>query len=898
MSNVWYKQKIEEVLENLEISQSGLSEKDAKKRLSRYGLNKLPESKPDSLFVVFFKQFQSPLIYLLLVASIIVFLMQEWVDGFIIIFVLVFNAIAGTVQEGRAQNTLEALKKFSETNATVLRDGKEKIILDHFVVPGDVIFLQEGEKVPADARVLNSKNLRLNEAILTGEPDPSGKHTDQIDKENLPPADQKNMIFKGTSVISGNGKAVIVSTGTHTEIGKISEKMEKIDTELPLQKNIKNLSNLIILAVLILTSAIFSIGLLTGGEVKEIFLLSVAIIISAVPEGLPIVITLLLASGVWRMSKQNVLVKRLQAVEALGKAQVIAVDKTGTITKNELVVQNLFTGWREYSVTGVGYNALGQIFLGNQEIEINKHPLVERAGIIAGLCSNARLFEKEDGWTVAGDPTEAALLVLSYKIGLTKDDLENDYPEIGELPFDSKSKYHATLNKFDGQNYISVAGAPEVLLNLSDEILIDGQAQKIEQDDRGKIVDIFSQMSRKGLRIIALCEKKVSENELTKEMVNKLVFVGLVGMKDALREEVFEAMRKTREAGVRVVMITGDHRITAQAIATDAGIFKEGDEILTDEDLEKISLEDLAKRLDKVSVFARITPDHKMKIIEAYRLRGEVVAMTGDGVNDALSLVSADLGVSMGKSGTEVAKEAADLILLDDNFGSIVSAIEEGRSIYKNLKKVLLFLFSTNLGEVIIIFVALVAGLPLPILAAQLIWLNLVTDGFLDVALAMEGKEKDILKEKYKKPTKWIFDGWMLQRMILMSTVMAIGALIVFVYYLENHSYELALSVTLTTMAAFQWFNAWNCRSDFRSIFNMKFTGNKYLIGGTLLAIIFQIAALYTPFLQGILRLTPLGFQEWGIVITVSLSMIVVDEIRKLFYRKFERKNDLIEVRV
>lgn len=893
----WYKKNTEIVIRELSSNlANGLSESEAEERLKKYGLNKLPESKPDGIFVIFLRQFQSPLIYLLLAASVIVMFLKEWIDAGIIIFVLLFNAVAGTIQAGKAQNTLLALKKFTETNATVLRGGKEIVVPDYQVVPGDIIILQEGEKVPADARIISAHNLRVDEAAFTGESLPSGKVVNALNEE-LSPAGQKNMVFKGTHIVGGNGKAVVTSTGLNTEIGKISEKISDIKTEIPLQKNIKNLSNLIMVTVLIISSLIFTLGLLSGKGIEEIFLLSVSVIISAVPEGLPIVITLLLATGVWRMSKQNVLVKKLQAVEALGQAKVIAVDKTGTITKSQLVVQKLYLdGGKEYSISGVGYEAVGEILYENKKINLKEHPLVEKAGIISGLCSNAKIFERNGDWKISGDPTEAALTILSAKTGWTEQRLENTFPQIAELPFDYKLKYHATLNKLATGNQILVTGAPEILINLCNKIFTETGEVDFTDDRKREVLEIFSKMSEEALRVLVLAEKKTEKRTLEKEDIAGLTFVGLCGMKDALRDEVKSAMGKTKSAGVKVVMITGDHKITAQAIAKEAGIWKEGDKILTFEELEKLSKEELANELPNISVFARITPENKLKIIEAYKLRGETIAMTGDGVNDALSLVAADLGVAMGQGGTEVAKEASDLVLLDDNFGSIVSAIEEGRSIYRTLRKVLLYLFSTSLGEIIIITTAIIMGLPLPILAAQLIWLNLVTDGFLDVSLAMEPKEKDILKEKYKKPSKWILNGWDLQRMILNASTMAVISLLLFIYFLNNYSYEHALSISLTTMAIFQWFKAWICRSDHLSIFQINPFSNKFLLGATGIVVILQIFALHNPFMQQILKLTPLSFKEWILVISVGLIGVFVDEIRKMIYRTFEMKKKLVQI--
>ncbi|MEX0668420.1 MAG: HAD-IC family P-type ATPase [Candidatus Saccharimonadales bacterium] len=892
-NELWHNKAAEKVVVDLgSNSDSGLSNDEVKLRLDHYGPNKLPEAKPDTLIKIFFRQFKSPLIYLLLAAGVVVLLLDEFIDAGIIFFVLLFNAVAGTIQAGRAQNTLQALRKFAKTQASVIRGGKEMIISDEEVAPGDIILLQEGEKIPADARILLSHNLRVSEAALTGESDPIGKFSDSIDNPKAGTADQRNMLFKGSHVVAGTGKAVVVATGLDTVIGKISEEMSEIESEVPLQSDIKYLSRIIIVVVLSISAIIFSLGFFVGQfDTTEIFMLAVAVVVSAIPEGLPIVMTLLLATGVWRMSKRNVLVKRLQAVEALGEAQVIAVDKTGTITRNELIVEYVYTNSTMFSVTGSGYEIDGDILLDDEAIDIDEHPEIKTLAQIGGFCSNARLSfdEESEIWKVAGDPTEAAMEVLAEKIGFSKYDLHEKYPQTDEIPFDAKLKYHAVVHEVNNTQFLAVAGAPEVILAKCSRISEGGNLRDITDQDRQEITEQFSSMSKRALRVIALAKKQTVIDELNTDSIDQLTFVGLLGMKDDIRQEVATAMVDAKDAGIRVVMITGDHRITAEAIAKEVGIFRDGDTVLTDEDIEDLSDEGLAERLDKVTVFARITPEHKFRIVSAYKLRGEIVAMTGDGVNDALSLVSADLGVAMGKSGTEVAKEASDLILLDDNFGSIISAVEEGRSIYKNIKKVLLYLFSTSLGELMIIIAAILLGYPLPVLAAQLLWLNLVTDGFLDAALAMEKKEPGLLKEKFVKPKKWIIDGYMTQRMLLMSTAMAITTLVLFSSYIDG-DYVKATTIALTTMVVFQWYKVITCRSEHKSIFQMDPFSNKYLVVALAIVITLHIGALYTPVGQFLLRVEPLSLRDWAIILVASLSTIVVDELRKWAYRRSKAK--------
>lgn len=891
MDKRWYNQKTSDIFKTLKISEHGLGQKEVDHRFIKYGPNKLPEAKVDSLLVIFMRQFESPLIYILLISSVVVFFMKEFIDGSIILFVLIFNAIIGTIQEGKARDTLLALKKFIKTNATVLRDGKEVVIPDSEVVPGDIIILQEGEKVPADARIIISNNLKIDESSLTGESEPIFKIVDILDKPKLSIAEQKNMVFKGTNIVAGSGKALVSATGINTVIGEISKKIVSQDTEVPLKANIRYLSNFIVIFVASIISGLFFWGVASGNSTKEMFTVAVSLAVSVIPEGLPIVMTVVLAAGVWRMSKRQALVKKLQAVEALGQAKVIAVDKTGTITSNELIVKTVYVGGRFFNVEGLGYEPEGDIHLDNNIVDPLNHEGLILAGKISAISSNAHVVfsEKNQNWRVYGDPTEAAMLVFADKVGFHKDELEQDSPKITEIPFDYKKKYHVTLHKIEDKKFLSVVGAPENILNICSKIWHYNKSFSITKDKKKELEDIFFNMSEKGLRVVALAKSSEFSEKLVHEKIKDLIFVGFLGMEDTLRPEVHEAMKRAHVAGIRVVMITGDHKVTARSIAQEAGIYKEGDNIITGEEIDDISDDGLSQALKNTSVFARVTPDHKLRIINAYKRNGEIIAMTGDGVNDAPSLVAANLGVAMGKIGTEVAKEASDIVLLDDNFGSIISAVEEGRNIYKTIKKVILYLFSTNIGELLTIMGALFLRLPLPILAAQIIWLNLVTDTFLDVSLGMEPKEKGLLKGKFDHPKKYIVDSLMIQRMLIMSVTMMVGTLYLFKGYAYTDITK-GWTIALTTLAVFQWFNALNCRNEKKSIFKINFFSNKFLVAALGIVISLQILAIYNPFMQKILRTKPLSWAEWGIVIIVAFSIIVAEEIRKFFYRKYLKK--------
>ncbi len=887
MALSWYAERLETIFNTLQTNEHGLSSDKAARRLKEDGLNALPETKPDGYPLIFLRQFQSPLIYILLAASAAVFFLGEVADGSIILAVLLFNAIVGTIQEGKAQNTLRALKRYIETTATVVREGIEISIPDYEVVRGDILMLREGEKVPSDARIIVANGLKIDEASLTGESEPVGKTAEVIGTKELPVAEQRNMVFKGTNVVIGNGQAVVVTTGVNTVIGTIAKEISTIDTEIPLKANIRYLSRVIIAVVGMISITLFILGLIKGEEIITIFATVVSLAVSVIPEGLPIVITLVLATSVWRMSKRNALIKKLQAVEALGQARIIAVDKTGTITKNELVVREVWTEEKTFSISGIGYEPEGSVMIDGSVVDAANHPELLLVGKMAALGASARVTfsEAESRWRVTGDPTEAAIRVFGEKVGFKKDDLLHESTLVSEIPFDYKLKYHAALSGAEGDNLLIISGAPESILSLCTKIRRDGGTHPMQHTDRKEAEDMFETMSSRGLRVVAVAMREKFAELLEPDAVRDLAFVGFFGMQDILRPEVAEAMMRASSAGIKVVMITGDYTLTARAIAKEAGIWQEGDELLTGVMIDKMSDDELKVRVANVSVYARVTPEHKLRIINAYKKRGEIIAMTGDGVNDAPSLVAADLGVAMGKIGTEVAKEAADIVLLDDNFGSIISAVEEGRSIYKTIKKVILYLFSTSLGEVLTITGALILGYPLPLLAAQIIWLNFVTDGFLDVALAMEPKESGLLSGTFEPPKKYLVDGLMVRRMIFMALPMMFGTLFLFQKYFESDMGK-AWTISLTTLAVFQWFNAWNCRSESRSVFQMNFFSNKYLLGATAIVMSLQMLAVYNPFFQRFLHTVPLTLSEWLMAITVATSIIWMEEIRKFFYRR------------
>ena len=897
----WFNLSIEEVFETLKTESNGLNKNEVSQRQKRYGPNKLEEKKGDSYAVIFLRQFLSPLIYILIFATIIMLWLGEYVDAGVIFFVLFLNAIIGSIQEGRAQNAMRALKKMEPMETMVIREGKELIIPASLLVPGDVILIQDGDQIPADARLFKTTSLLINESALTGESTSVEKTIAVLTKTKVTVGDQNNMIFKGTYVARGHGLAVVVATGVLTEVGKISTELINLDGDMPLKQKIKDLTRLIIWTVGLMLVVFFGLGLINDYSLAHMFIISVAVAVSVIPEGLPIVLTLVLAAGMWRMGQKNALVKKLQAVEALGQATILAMDKTGTITKNELMVSQLYVDGERYQVTGNGYERNGEIIKASQAIDVFSQPNILQLARLAIYLADAQTFfqAKEKIWKVVGDPTEAALLVFAEKIGLVKSSIEITESRLDEIPFNTKLKYHASLHRGQNQNKLALIGAPEAILSLVKFQQVNGEIKGLSEADLIKLNEEVVHMSAQGLRVLAGGYRQTQAIDITESDVEDLVFAGFLGLKDVVRPEAKEVIGQIIEAGIRPVMITGDHRITAQAIATEVGIFRTGDKIIEGYQLDEVAEKDLAKLVKNVTVFARVSPKHKLKIIQAFKSRGEVVAMTGDGVNDALPLVAADLGIAMGKIGTDVAKESGDIVLLDDNLHSIVEAVKEGRNIYLTIKKVVLYMLSTGLGEMLAIAFAVGIGWPLPLIAVQIIWLNFVTDGFLVLALAVDPQAKNILQEPVADLN--LLDRHNIFRLGLMGGVMTLGTLFLFGKYLPieailDHSLNdlpdliKAQTIALTALAVFQWFNIWNCRDKVKSIFRTNPLSNLYLLGATIVVIGLHLAIIYVPWLQNIFKTTALTLVDWILILTVGLSIVLVEEIRKLgarYWAKF-----------
>lgn len=890
-----YRLSKEQIIEHYKTNEeAGLSQKEAQARLKKYGLNELPEKPQEKWFTVFLRQFQSPLIYILLIAAIIIFFIgPDSLDAFIISSVIFFNAIIGTIQEGRTRSILYSLKRFITTESVVIRDDKKEIVIDKKLVPGDIIILQSGERVAADARIVESYNLCVDEAVLTGESANVRKYADLIDHD-VPLAEQHNMVFKGTYVLSGSGKAVVVATGLKTEIGKIHQTVEEIQTPMPLKKELYRVSHWILLFILLICIILFFAGLITGRPMRELLVMLTALFICVVPEGLPVVLTLVLVAGVYRMAKQRVLVKHMQAVEALGRTDVIVVDKTGTLTRNEMMVSHVFADNRVCTVSGEGYKPEGSLFCEEKKVEfLADNSTLMHMGKAALLLNNSEVSLSSDTGTfvVVGEPTEAALAIFARKLGLTEGELEEKYEKLYEIPFDSRLKYHVGFYRTNNTVISFLTGAPETIMDRSESV----------GDDAKNVLNSFLE---EGLRVVAFGMKVLKYDQMPsndesnekqfhffEHLIRKDIhFLGFCAIQDAIRPEVRSVIEQARSAGLKIVMATGDHKKTALYVAKSVGIFRPGDEIVNGREFEQASNHLLAKKLYNVTVYSRVSPKDKLRIIKQFRRHGDIVAMTGDGINDAPALVAADLGIAMGRIGSEIAKEAADIILLDDSFVHIIDAVKQGRHIFYTLRRVILYFFATNMGEILIVLFALgstffMKPLPLPITAAQILWLNLVTDGFLDVALSMEPMEEDLLAQSWLSQKLSLVDKNTILKMFYMAIPMAIGSLLLFNHYYPTNLNH-ARTMTLITMAIFQWFNAWNCRSERYSIFQLGFFANKWLILATLFVLFLQFFMVYSPIMQAIFKTVPLSFTDWTVIFVVASSVIVLDEVRKWFVRR------------
>ena len=880
----WETLEIQEAFDRLHTSETGLSSEESLNRLAEVGPNVLAAEEKINIFSIMLHQFKSPLIYVLLTAAVVTFFLHEYIDMSVILAVVFLNGVIGFIQEVKAEQGIRSLKNMVQAKARVLRDRHEKELPSTELVPGDVVCLAAGMHVPADLRLIYVLDLRVDESMLTGESLPSDKQTEKITEENLTPGDRKNIAFMGTAVVYGRGRGVVVETGRRTVVGDIAEKVQEVSFgKAPLQKNLDNFAKFLSWTVGIISLFIFSLGLYEGEKLSEMFIAAVAIAVSAIPEGLPVAVTIAMAIGVNRMARQNAIVRRLPSVETLGSTTIIGSDKTGTLTRNEMTVKLVFDGLRTYEISGVGYEPEGSITHESQQVDIETCTELIRTLRIGLLCNEADLCQENGDYKIIGDPTEGALIVSALKGGLQVEDERSRYPQLGIVPFESERGFMATLHEVEGRKIIFAKGAPEKIIHFT-------MHEGVETELENKLAQVAENFADQGLRVLGMAYKEVDQ-ATTKisqaDVESGLVFAGIQGMIDPPRQEVLEAVKECRHSGIRTVMITGDHGITAGAVARQIGIGSGREKVLEGRQIEVMTDEELYDSVKTISVFARVAPVHKLRIVQQLISQGEIVAVTGDGVNDAPALKAAHIGVAMGRTGTDVAKEAADIVLSDDNFASIVSAVKEGRIVYDNIKKVTIFLVSCGFGELLTIIACMLAGLHLPYLPAQILWLNLVTNGFQDVALAFEPGEKDVLERKPRPPGERILSSLMIQRTILMGSFMGFGTFIIYYLQLDSGvSVESARSVALTTMVFFQFYQALNCRSETLSVFEMHPLSNPFLFVSIIGAFFAHLAVLYVPGLQYIFRTVPLSWDQWLLIIISSFTILFVVELDKFIRRR------------
>lgn len=890
MKQNWYQQQIEDLWTTLKTSPEGLSSHAADERLQKYGPNRLPEGEGANLFLILLHQFTSPLIYILLIAAAVTAFLGEYIDMGVIIAVLILNALIGFIQEYKAEKSVRALKSMVVAKARVLREGREQEIPSESLVPGDIVLLASGMKVPADLRLFQTTELRIEEAALTGESIPAQKGVKPIEEANLTPGDQINMAFMGTIVVNGRARGVVVETGSGTVLGKIAHEVKELAiSETPLQKKIAKFAQFIGILVLGSAAAISILGISLGMALTEIFKTAVAASVAAIPEGLPIVVTITMAIGIRRMAKRNAIIRKLPAVETLGSTTIICSDKTGTLTKNEMTVKAVYDGEHSYGVLGSGYDPEGEITHEWQTSDPKTCPRLQMACRIGMLCNESRLYEENGQFRVDGDPTEGALIVLAVKAGLNLEEERKRYRPIDMVPFESERGFMATLHRHGEQNLLFMKGAPEKVLDRCLAIPEKGGIDKAAVLKTGELY------AADGLRVLAMAYKEVppDRDPLTPEdLEGHFLFAGLVGMIDPPRPEAQEAIQGCKKAGIRVAMITGDHAVTAAAVGKMIGIERGSSPPLEGKELEVMGDDELFAKVQKVSVFARISPQHKLRIVQQFMRHGEVVAVTGDGVNDAPALKAAHIGVAMGKSGTDVAREAADMIITDDNFATIFHAVKEGRVVFDNIRKVTLFLIPTGFAAILSILIAMILDLPIPYVAAQLLWINLVTNGLQDVALAFESGDQDILDRPPRRPAEGIMSRLMFERSILVAAMISIGVVYNFVWALqEGLSLERSRTIAVTTMVLFQFFQAWNSRSELQSVFRISPFSNPFLLYSMIGAFLAQIAVVYVPPLQWVFRTEALTVGEWMRITLVAGTVIVGVELDKGIRRRRRRSH-------
>jgi Ca2+-transporting ATPase len=886
----FFNRSIEETAKELDVSiVSGLTEAYANARAQQYGKNRLEGGKEKSIFQMVLEQLKDFMVIILIIAAVVSIALGEALEGIVIIAIVILNTILGVYQENKASNALKALKEMASPHAKVIRDGVVVEIASSDVVPGDIVVLEAGDYIPADLRLVEAVNMKIDEAALTGESVPVEKDAEVILADDAVLGDRINCAYMGTVITYGRGKGLITETGMKTQMGNIAGMLTDVpDESTPLQKKLDSLGKLLGTVCLGVCALIFLFGLWRGEELFDLFMNSVSLAVAAIPEGLTVVVTVVLAMGMQKMVKCNAIIKRLSAVETLGSTTVICSDKTGTLTQNKMTIQKLYDGEKDYDVSGSGYSPVGEVTAADgSAISATVQKVIEGAL----LCNDATYNPEKE--SIIGDPTEGAMVVLAHKCGMVKDAWEEKFPRLQEIPFDSDRKLMSTFHNIDGKIVMYTKGAPDELLRRCEKMELGGEVVEISAKKREEILAKNQELAQSALRVIAVAYRVVEQADASFEMENELIFVGLMGMIDPPRVEAKDAVSVCKKAGIQVKMITGDHKITASAIGAQLGI--ESERTVEGREITEMTDEELQECVKTTSIFARVSPEHKVRLVDAVRANGNIAAMTGDGVNDAPSLKHADIGVAMGITGTDVSKEAADMILTDDNFASIVRAVAEGRTIYSNIRKVVGFLLSCNIGEILVIFLAMVFNLEMPLVAIQLLSINLITDAFPAFALGMEKEEAGVMERKPRDPAEPIVDKKMAVAVIMQSVALAIGTLGSFLYGHYGHVHAtndeallVARSACFFTLVLGELLRAYSARSESTSIFKMKIFENGYLNKCVFFSMLFMIASIYVPFLNPIFGTTPLQWDEILIALLFAFVPMLGGEAAKLITKRMK----------
>ncbi len=882
MPEKWFTLSSDDVINKLSTDPAkGLSIYETEKRLAEFGPNRLAEKEPPSALSLFLEQFNNFIVWVLIAASLISGILGEWEDAVAIISIVILNSVLGFIQESRAQKSLAALKKLSAPTTKVLREGEYSVIPSEGIVPGDIVLLEAGDYVPADVRLVNVSRFATQEASLTGESTPVNKSSDRIEIPEVAIGDRKNMAFMGTSAVSGKAGAVVVETGMKTELGKIAELLQETEEEAtPLQKRLDEFGHKLVYLTLAIVVIVFFMEIWRGGEFLETFLIAVSLAVAAIPEGLPAVVTIALALGVNRMVKRNALIRKLHSVETLGSTSVICSDKTGTLTQNEMTVRKVYCDGKEIEVSGVGYAPVGEY-----SIETDSLDMLLKIGV---LCNSAYLQKKEDTWKIVGDPTEGALLTLAGKRDVFREELLKGYRLISEIPFDTERKMMSSIYEGPEGIIAAVKGAPDIILQNCRFYLDSGEVKLITPSIHEQILKENDALAGQALRVLGMAYRMfpaMPENHEPEYIESDLIFVGLAAMIDPPRPEVKLAIEKCKDAGIRTVMITGDHKNTAIAIARELGFFDEKSEALTGIELDAMPDDELRRHVERISVYARVSAENKLRIVKAWKDAGAVVAMTGDGVNDAPAVKEADIGVAMGITGTDVTKDASDMVITDDNFASIVAAVEEGRGIYSNIKKFIYFLLSCNIGEVLTMFLASLFAMPVPLYPIQILWINIVTDGLPALALGVDPVSPTIMKEPVRGRDEEIFNRSVIKRLLWQGLLMAAVTLTAFLYvlHIEKEDVGRARTIAFNVLVFTQLFHSLDCRSERESIFKIGLFTNRFLIWAVAASILLQLSLHHFDLTNRIFKTEPLSLFDMGLSIVIAMiPMLLVEGLKML----------------